>query len=41
MSVFRTRAAAEAFATGDPFVREGLVTGWTVYEWFEVLVPEG
>jgi uncharacterized protein YciI len=41
MSVFRTREAAEGFATGDPFVLHGLVTGWTVYEWFEVLVPDG
>jgi uncharacterized protein YciI len=40
MSVFRTRAAAEAFATGDPFVQQGLVARWTVHEWFEVLVPE-
>ena len=24
MAIFRTRAAAEAFATGDPFVLEGL-----------------
>ena len=41
MSVFRTRAAAEAFAVDDPFVVHGLVTGWTVHDWFEVLVPEG
>jgi uncharacterized protein YciI len=41
LSVFRTRAAAEAFARDDPFVRHGLVTRWTVHDWFEVLVPEG
>ena len=40
MSVFRTREAAEAFARDDPFVTNGLVTRWTVHEWFEVLVPE-
>ena len=40
MSVFRTREAAESFARGDPFVLHGLVTGWTVHEWFEVLVPD-
>jgi uncharacterized protein YciI len=40
MSVFRTREAAEDFARGDPFVREGVVTSWTVHDWFEVLVPE-
>ena len=40
MSVFRTREAAEAFARDDPFVTNGLVTRWTVHEWFEVLVPD-
>jgi len=40
MSVFRTREAAESFARGDPFVLHGLVTRWTVHEWFEVLVPD-
>ena len=33
MSVFATRAGAEAFAEGDPFVRNGVVRGWTVREW--------
>jgi len=39
MSVFSTREAAEAFATGDPFVTNGLVERWYVREWNEVLTP--
>ena len=39
MSVFSTREAAEAFATGDPFVTNGLVKRWYVREWNEVLAP--
>jgi uncharacterized protein YciI len=35
MAVFTTREAAEAFATGDPFVLQGVVRTWTVKEWFE------
>ena len=27
------RAAVERFAAADPYVRHGLVTGWTVREW--------
>ncbi len=30
-------AAPEAFARADPYVREGLVTGWRVAEWFTVV----
>ena len=29
--------AAEAFASADPYVRNGLVTSWTVRRWNEVL----
>ena len=32
--------AAEAFARGDPYVANGLVTGWRVREWITV-VGEG
>ena len=39
MGVFTQRAAAEAFVTADPFVRNGLVSRWTIREWNEVLVP--
>ena len=28
-----TPAVAEAFAQGDPYVREGIVTGWRVRQW--------
>jgi uncharacterized protein YciI len=31
------RDAAEAFATVDPYVVDGLVTSWTVRRWNEVL----
>ena len=30
-------AEAEAFADGDPYVREGLVTGWRVEPWSVVI----
>jgi hypothetical protein len=33
MALFRTRAAAEAFAQGDPFLLEGLVKEYQVKEW--------
>jgi len=33
MALFRTRAAAEAFASGDPFLLEGLVTEYQVKDW--------
>jgi uncharacterized protein YciI len=29
-------AVAEAFATNDPYVREGLITKWTVTPWHTV-----
>ena len=37
MAVFTTRAAAEEFASGDPFVLNGVVRNWEVREWLEVL----
>ena len=33
LAVFRTRAAAEAFPVGDPFVLEGLAVPSEVQEW--------
>jgi uncharacterized protein YciI len=33
MALFRTRAAAEAFAAGDPFRLEGLVKEYQIKEW--------
>ena len=38
MSVFTTREAAEAFAAGDPFVIEGVVSSWRITAWNEVLL---
>ena len=35
MAIFNTRDGAEAFATGDPFVLQGVVRSWTVKEWLE------
>lgn len=32
-------AAAEAFATADPYVRHGVVTRWRVREWTTVVGP--
>jgi hypothetical protein len=37
MAVFTTREAAETFARNDPFVLNGVVTGWRVREWLEAL----
>jgi uncharacterized protein YciI len=40
MAIFPTRAAAEAFVEGDPFVLNGVVRRWEIREWNEVLVAE-
>jgi uncharacterized protein YciI len=37
MSIFTTRAAAEAFAASDPFVTSGLVARFTIREWAEAI----
>jgi uncharacterized protein len=39
MAIFRTRQAAENFVAGDPFVLNGVVRGWEIREWNEVLAP--
>ncbi|HLH82462.1 MAG TPA: YciI family protein [Trebonia sp.] len=39
MGVFTSREAAGEFASGDPFVRHGVVSKWNVREWREV-TPE-
>ena len=31
--LFRSQAAAEAFASSDPYVHNGLITKWTVRPW--------
>ena len=41
MAIFPTRAAAEAFVDGDPFVLNGVVRGWEIREWNEILAPDG
>jgi uncharacterized protein YciI len=33
MALFRTRAAAEAFAAGDPFKLEGLIKEYQIKDW--------
>jgi uncharacterized protein YciI len=40
MGIFTTREAAEGFATGDPFVLNGVVSNWVVREWAEAIVPD-
>lgn len=37
MGIFTSRAAAEEFVAGDPFVVRGVVRGWHIREWDEVL----
>jgi uncharacterized protein YciI len=36
MGIFTTREAAEDFASGDPFVLNGVVRAWHVREWDDV-----
>jgi len=38
LAVFTSRAAAEEFIAGDPFVVHGVVSSWTIVEWAEALV---
>jgi uncharacterized protein YciI len=33
MAIFSDRAAAEAFAEGDPFVLNGVVSGYEIRDW--------
>ena len=40
MGIFTTRAAAEEFVRGDPFVLNGIVRNWYIRDWHEALVPE-
>lgn len=37
MAIFTTREAAEAFATSDPFVLNGVVRRWSIREWNEAI----
>ncbi|HTM44900.1 MAG TPA: YciI family protein [Polyangiaceae bacterium] len=40
MAIFRTRAAAEAFAKEDPFILEGLVKSFVIKDWGDSMLPE-
>ena len=40
MAIFPSRAAADAFVEGDPFVLNGVVRRWEIREWNEALVPD-
>lgn len=37
MAIFPTREAAEEFVADDPFVRHGVVAGYEIREWNEML----
>jgi uncharacterized protein len=39
MAIFSTREAAEEFARNDPFVVNGVVSGWQIRDWNEILAP--
>ena len=40
MAIFKTRDAAERFATEDPFILEGLIKSFAIREWNDNLIPE-
>jgi uncharacterized protein len=40
MAIFRTRAGAQEFAAGDPFVLQGVVKSWQIRQWNEALRNE-
>ena len=37
MGVFTTRAAAEDFVAGDPFMLHGVIRNWYIREWMEAI----
>lgn len=39
MAIFRTRQSAEEFVAGDPFVLAGVVSGYEIRDWDEILAP--
>ena len=39
MGIFRTRAAAEAFAKEAPFILEGLVKSFVIRDWSDTMLP--
>jgi uncharacterized protein YciI len=40
MAIFPTRAAAESFVAGDPFVINGVVKSYEIREWHETLTAD-
>ncbi len=38
MAIFRSRAAAEAFAAEDPFILEGLVKSFAIRDWNDTML---
>jgi uncharacterized protein len=38
MGIFRTRAAAEAFAQQDPFILEGVVKSFVIRDWNDTML---
>lgn len=38
MALFRSREAAEAFASGDPFLLEGVVKEYQIKEWADSML---
>ena len=39
LGIFTSRAAAEQFVAGDPFVVNGVVGKYSIQEWSEALAP--
>jgi len=39
LGIFTSRAAAEEFVDGDPFVVNGVVGKYSIQEWLEALAP--
>lgn len=39
MGIFTSRESAEEFVAGDPFVINGVIEAWRIWEWNEVLAP--
>jgi hypothetical protein len=37
MAVFTSRAAAEEFVAGDPFILHGVIKDWYIREWMEAI----
>jgi uncharacterized protein len=38
MALFRTRAAAEAFVSGDPFILDGMVKDFQIKDWADQML---